>query len=72
MLSGHQSVSSSNLASVAYDEAAQILEICFKNGGVYQYHGVPLSVYLGLMSAPSVGQYFHRFIKDNYPCYKVA
>ena len=35
-----QSVESSNLASVGYDEEKQILEVQFKHGGVYQYFEV--------------------------------
>ena len=42
-------VSSSNLASVGYDEANSVLEIEFNHGGVYQYYDVPLSAYEGLM-----------------------
>lgn len=58
-----QSVSSSNLASVGYDAENEILEIEFNHGGVYQYYDVPESVYRGLMSASSHGQYFDRNIK---------
>lgn len=61
-----QSVSSSNLKSVGYDESSKILEIEFHSGGVYQYYSVPSSVYQGLMSAPSHGKYFHAHIKDVY------
>lgn len=42
-------VSSSNLASVGYQDG--ILEVAFKSGSVYQYTGVPESVYEALMSA---------------------
>jgi hypothetical protein len=56
-------VSSSNLASVGYDPATQTLEVEFLNGGIYNYSGVPSSVYSGLMSATSHGTYFDRNIK---------
>lgn len=46
-------VSSSNLKSVGYDESSKTLEVEFLNGTVYQYSGVPASVYQGLMSASS-------------------
>jgi len=36
-----QPVESSNLASVGYDAARQILEIEFNHGGIYQYYDVP-------------------------------
>lgn len=58
-------VSSSNLASVGYQNG--ILEVAFKSGSVYQYTGVPESVYEALMSAPSHGKFFAAFIRNNYP-----
>lgn len=61
----HIPVSSSNLSSVAYDSGT--LEIQFKNGRYYRYFNVPESVYLGLLTAPSKGRYFHRHIKTAYP-----
>lgn len=68
----HQAVSSSNLASVAYDFESMTLEIRFleasKNTtGTARYSGVPLAVYRGLMSAPSKGRYHWAFIRDRYP-----
>jgi hypothetical protein len=61
-----QPVKSSNLNSVGYDLATNILEIQFNSGGVYQYFSVPNSVYLELMRATSKGNYFHRNIKGHY------
>lgn len=57
-------VSSSNLSSVGYLNG--VLEIQFHSGGIYQYSGVPESVYLGLMSAGSKGTYFSTHIKNRY------
>lgn len=59
-------VSSSNLASVGYDEERDLLEIEFDGGRVYQYFNVPRKEYNALMNAPSHGSYFHANIKDNY------
>lgn len=67
-----QSVSSSNIASIGYDEATQTLEIEFHGGGIYQYHGVPINIYQGLMSASSHGHFFHEFIKDRFSFTKIA
>ena len=64
-------VSSSNLASVGYDETSQTLEIEFLHGGVYQYFGVPRSEYEALMNAGSHGKYFAAHIKDNYDFEKI-
>lgn len=60
-------VSSSNLQSVGYDSSQNRLEIEFHGGRVYQYTGVPESIYRGLMNAKSHGTYFHRNIKNRYP-----
>lgn len=66
-------VVSSNLASVGYDEVSRVLEVEFKHGGVYRYSGVPERVYVGLITAESVGGYFHANIKkgNQYPYRKV-
>ena len=61
-----QSVQSTNLRSVGYDEISRELEIEFHSGGIYKYSSVPLSVYQGLMNAASKGRYFHSYIKDVY------
>ena len=61
-----KSVISSNLKSVGYDSFQMVLEIEFLEGSVYQYYGVPQSVYANLMSAPSYGMYFHADIRNNY------
>lgn len=67
-----QYVSSSDLSSIGYDESSQVLEIEFNNGGIYQYESVPPSVYQDLINASSIGQYFHRSIKNVYSCTKVG
>jgi hypothetical protein len=56
-------VSSSNLRSIGYDSNEEILEIEFHSGGIYQYFGVPLSRYEGLINASSKGSYFDGYIK---------
>lgn len=56
-------VSSSNLISVGYEAESQTLEIEFKNGSVYQYHGVPLDEFADFMKASSKGTYFNERIK---------
>ena len=56
-------VDSSNLASVGYDIKSAILEVEFHSGGVYQYFGVPLFVYQGLLNAASKGKYLNQVVK---------
>ena len=66
-----QPVRSSDLRSVGYDSSAKTLEIEFNSGGVYQYYGVPPTVYQELMNAPSHGKYFHAHIKGVYQYTKI-
>jgi len=64
-------IDSSNLASVGYDPANQILEIEFNHGGIYQYFDVPVEEYEGLMAADSHGSYFYHNIRDVYNYEKI-
>lgn len=66
-----QRVSSSNVRSIGYDEASSTLEVEFNSGGVYQYYGVPESVYATLMRASSKGSYLNNHVKDRYRCRQV-
>lgn len=64
-------VSSSNIFSVGYDSQSETLEVEFHKTGVYQYFGVPLHVYEGLVAAPSIGSYFNSHIKGSYAFVRV-
>lgn len=66
-----QSVESSNLRSVGYDEFLLVLEVEFKNGAVYRYYGVPAEVHDELINAESVGKYFNANVKSKYNFLKV-
>ncbi len=66
-----QLVSSSNLLSVGYDHSTYVLEVEFLNRSIYQYSGVPSSVYSGLMAAASKGSYLSQRVKGVYPYQKV-
>jgi hypothetical protein len=65
-----QSVSSSNIASIGYDAALQILEVEFLNGSLYHYLNVPQPEYDALMAAASHGTYLNANIKSRYPFQK--
>lgn len=60
------SVSSSNIASVGYDQSSQTLEVEFNSGAIYEYYDVPEFIYQELISASSVGGYFAQQIKNAY------
>lgn len=64
-------VSSSNIRSVGYEPETQRLYIQFRTA-LYVYSGVPESVYIGLMNAPSHGTYHAKYIKYCYPYQRVG
>jgi hypothetical protein len=65
-----QPVSSSNIASIGYEAALQILEVEFLNGSIYHYLNVPQPEYDALMAAASHGGYLNANIKPRYPYQK--
>lgn len=65
-------VRSRDLALVGYDHATSTLEVVFRAGGVYRYQQVPESVYHGLMTASSHGNFFQKHIKTQYTFTKVS
>lgn len=65
-------VDSSTLATVAYDEARELLQLGFCTRAVYQYFGVPAAVHQALLDAPSKGRYFNQAIRDRFPYRLIA
>lgn len=66
-----EQVSSSNIKSIGYESNLKTLEIEFKDGGIYQYFNVRSDIYKKLISAISIGSFFHKYIKDNYGWKKI-
>ncbi len=60
-------VESTTLATVAYDDAQELLQLQFRSRAVYQYYGVPAPVHEALLRAPSKGSYFNRAIRGRFP-----
>ena len=60
-------VESSALATVAYDEVQELLQLGFCSRAVYQYYGVPATVHQALLSAPAKGRYFNHAIRGRFP-----
>ena len=60
-------VESTTLATVAYDDARELLQLEFRSRAIYQYFGVPAGVHAALLCAPSKGAYFHRVIRGRFP-----
>lgn len=59
-------VSSSNVDSIGYDEQTQTLEVEFLSGWLYHYYDVEQSVYEMFMNAPSKGRFLNSEIKGKY------
>lgn len=51
---------------VAYDEAAQTLDVHFGSSGTYRYFDVPPAVCDWLLRAPSKGKFVNRLVKDRF------
>lgn len=65
-------VDSSTLATVAYDEARELLQLEFCARAVYEYFDVPAAVHQALLDAPSKGRYFNQAIRDRFPYRLIA
>lgn len=63
-------VKSSNVETLHYDPSAQRLEVVFKGGGEYHYHGVSQADYDKLESAESVGKHLNTHIKGVFKAVK--
>jgi len=60
-------VESTTLATIAYDEASEVLQLEFCNGAAYLYFDVPAAVHQALLGAPSKGRYFNHIIRGRFP-----
>jgi hypothetical protein len=65
-------VESTTLATVAYDDARELLRLEFRSQTIYQYLGVPASVHQALLSSLSKGSYFNQAIRGRFPYQRVS
>lgn len=65
-------VESSQVASIGYDAAARLLEVEFKNSGVYQYKEVPQDLAEAFVRSDSIGRFLAQHIKGRFEHQKVA
>jgi hypothetical protein len=61
-----ESVDSSTIISIGYDNQSETLEVEFKSGGVYQYYNVPETIHQQLMESSSKGSFLHANIKPSF------
>jgi hypothetical protein len=64
-------VSSTTLATVAYDGIRNLLQLEFRSRAAYCYFGVPAAVHEALLAAPSKGSYFNQAIRGRYAYVRV-
>lgn len=57
-------VESSSIESIGYEKS--VLEVSFRNGGLYQYFDVPEELLLMLMQADSKGAFFNRNVRGRF------
>ena len=65
-------VESTTLATVAYDEALELLQLEFRSRAIYQYFDVPVAVHAALLGAESKGSYFNRVIRGGFRYSRVS
>lgn len=58
-----QSVESSNIGAVAFDDKSQTICVKFNNGGLYSYIGGNEELFLNFVNANSVGKYLNNVVK---------
>lgn len=61
-----ESVQSSNISGIKYDEVNQDLFITYKSGVTYKYKSVPDKVFEDFKSAESKGSFANKFIKSQF------
>jgi hypothetical protein len=57
---------SSHIAEAEYERDTKTLTVTFQDGSTFAYRGVPVEVWGGMQTTPSVGSFFHRQIKGRY------
>jgi hypothetical protein len=62
-------VDSSSIDSIGYEK--NVLEVRFRNGGLYQYFDVPEETLVLLMRAGSKGAFFNQNIRGRYASRKL-
>lgn len=59
-------VESRSLVSIGFARETRVLEIEFRSGAIYQYRGVPQTIFEELRKAESKGRYFAQSIRGKY------
>ena len=62
-------VRSTAITAAGYDPRVRKMYIRFPSGDVYDFCGVPRSVFDELIKAPSPGTYYYEHVRGRYPCH---
>jgi hypothetical protein len=57
-------IESTAIRAAGYDPDTRVLEVEFQSGAIYEYQGVPVELYEGLIASDSAGRYFEVSIRD--------
>lgn len=61
-----ETLNSSVIKAAGYDRDESVMRVEFISGRLYDYTGVPQSIYEKLLRAASAGEYFNANIRDRY------
>jgi hypothetical protein len=59
-------LNSSAILAADYVPWSMVMTIQFTSGGAYDFHGVPPSIFQGLINASSPGTYYNQHIRGRY------
>lgn len=60
-----------DVRSVGYDRETQTLEVELRDLRTFRFFGVPSALYGGFMCSNSHGEFFSRFIKEDFDCQRI-
>jgi hypothetical protein len=60
------------IAKFAYDLGTRRLVIFFQSGGVYEYQGVPRTVFDGFRAAQSKGEFFQSAVRSQFTSQRLS
>jgi KTSC domain len=63
---GFTKIDSDHMDGVRYDPLNRKMTVRYKNGYIYEVHGVESETYQEFLDAPSQGEHYHAFIKNQH------
>lgn len=57
---------SSNIVQADFDPLTETMTVLFVTGDTYEYYGVSRDIYDQLVTAPSVGKFFMKSVKNQF------